>query len=190
MLSAAGIEPTPLTQRMVTSLDLGRKKWAKLSQQGRALLSSIVNARSQLDYVCSGANWAGLSHCAAVRTMVESSLLETRRDRSSELQTVLDDLQAVVRAMRAAVDEHRARVDRESLRRAADRSTAPLIARAEEAVGTFERELALRRELALELTLPAARLCVGPNKLLWAPPQEKELLARQAGALPIAACHR
>lgn len=161
MASAAGSEPTPSSQRMVTSLDLGRRKWAKLSQQGRALLSSIVNARSQLDYVGSSANWAGLSDCAAVRARVEASLLETRRDRSSELEVVLDELQAVVLAMRAAVDDHRARVDKEAARRP-DPSTAPLISHAEAAVGTFERELALRRELALEMTRPPARLCAGP----------------------------
>lgn len=161
MASAAGSEPTPSSQRMVTSLDLGRRKWAKLSQQGRALLSSIVNARSQLDYVGSSANWAGLSDCAAVRARVEASLLETRRDRSSELEVVLDELQAVVLAMRAAVDDHRARVGKEAARRP-DPSTAPLIAHAEAAVGTFERELALRRELALEMTRPPARLCAVP----------------------------
>ena len=60
MLSAAGAEPTPSSQRMQTSLDLGRKKWAKLSGRGRALLSALVNARSQLDFVGAGANWGAL----------------------------------------------------------------------------------------------------------------------------------
>jgi hypothetical protein len=161
MASASGSEPTLSSQRMVTSLDLGRKKWAKLSQRGRALLSSIVNARSQLDYVGSSANWASFSDCAVIRERVEASLLQTRRDRSSELVAVLDGLQAVVRAMREAVDDHRARVSKEAARRA-DPSTAPLIAHAEEAVKSFERELELRRELALELTSPPPRLCAGP----------------------------
>jgi len=160
---ATGQEPTPSSQRMITSLDLGGKKWAKLSQRGRAAMSSIANARSQLDFVGSGANWGALEGCSAVREQVEASLLSSRCTRSAELQVVLEELEAAVRAMRAAVDDHRGRVEKAAAARSdarrVDRSTAPLIARAYEAVATFERELLLRQDIAREIELPAERLC-------------------------------
>lgn len=163
MASAGGREPTASSQRMATSLELGRKKWAKASQRGRTLLTSIINTRSQLDYVSQSSNWGMLSGFTELRDRVEVSLLSSRRAWAVEMEEVLDELSTIVLAMRAAVDDHSARVNKEAARtggRPADSSTAPLIAHAYTAVGSFERELALRRDLAREIQQPAERLCV------------------------------
>jgi len=139
MLSPVGREPTPSSLRMLTSLELGRKRWVKFSQQGRAALSSHVNARSQLEYVRPAESWEGFAGVAgaagarAVRERTEARLIAQQRDRWGVLQSALDELSAVVSAMRVAVDEHSGRVGRAAAQpkaAPADPSTAPLLAQA------------------------------------------------------------
>lgn len=92
-----------VTDRTFTSLELGRRKWDKLSERGKLALTNFVNSRAKLGYA-HGPHWGPLSRCTELRHCVAISALRERHEAESELQCVINELDAVVTDMRAAAE--------------------------------------------------------------------------------------
>ena len=144
-------------QQGVTSLDLARHKWARLSSIGRAALTTCVNCELQLAHVHSE-HWA--AGCGAARRGAELRALRERREAHSRLRPVLDGLDAATADMGAAVRTMRDRLEAACrvLGRAASEtpllhteSASQLLSRSEALAAGFESEWRLRRDVAAEL---------------------------------------
>ena len=92
-----------VVDRTFTSLELGRRKWDKLSEQGKLALQGLVNSRSKLGYA-HGPSWGALSGCVSLRRGVAISALTERDEAVVEIQRVAAALDAVVAEMQIGAD--------------------------------------------------------------------------------------
>ena len=92
-----------VVDRTFTSLELGRRKWDKLSEQGKLALQRLVNSRSKLGYA-HGPSWGALSGCVSLRRGVAISALTERDEAAVEIQRVAAALDAVVAEMQIGAD--------------------------------------------------------------------------------------
>jgi hypothetical protein len=141
----------------LTTLDVCRRKWQAVGGQGKEALTGCVNSRLKLAHA-EGQNWpVGF---AAVRQGIMLRAMEQQRASEAAIGPVLQQLEEVVSSMRTAMDTLRTRL-RASMRVLGGQhhntalihgeSVASLLARAEEVVHSFGRELQLRRTLVAQL---------------------------------------
>ena len=166
MLSTARAEAELATLRRgfiqaFTSIELGRRTWAKLSDDGKRALVSCTNSSLRLAYA-EGAHWGTLGSSGEVRRGVALRALRQQQVSQAELRPVMAELEAVVAKMcettralgermcKAAATLGDART-RDVPLFEAGLSATELLARLDSFASAYARELQLRRALASEL---------------------------------------
>ena len=97
----------------ITSLELGRKKWAKLSDSGKLLLTAYTNGQVQQMHAEHRANWVPqLRGSAGLRRGVALRALEQQRMAQVELAPLMEELEDVVARMSGAVATLRSKLTR------------------------------------------------------------------------------
>ncbi|KAL1527153.1 hypothetical protein AB1Y20_015833 [Prymnesium parvum] len=137
-----------------TSLELGRRRWAKLSEEGKRALSHCTNSHLKLHYA------EGEPSASPVRRQLALRALQQQQRSQDEARALLAELEGVLVKMQEAVALLRRRVEQAEAGRSAVRDAAlfPSGLRAGDLLGCLEgftsayaREMALRRELVREL---------------------------------------
>lgn len=154
-----------------TSLDLSRRKWAALSAAGKAALSGVANAETQLDFATAPkAQLLPPCDCSRVRVGLARIATRKRAARRAELIPVFDGLEAVVADLGSNVTRMRERLAQAGESLGAERaaraplmhgeSAEQLLSHASAMLLAFERELELRKAVAVEIaggSTPPAR---------------------------------
>ena len=150
----------------ITTLDVLRRKWQIHSEAGRTALSGCVNARLRFAHAEAG-EWP--AEFRAVRSGVALRALHQQREAEENVGPVLIALETVVGEMRSANEA--LRVKAEQVMSGGSRHPHPLLAselllhgesieriisRTASVVRAYERELHLRRTIAVELAGVAA----------------------------------
>ena len=144
-----------------TSLELGRRTWARLSDDGKRALVSCTNSSLRLAYA-EGAHWGALGRCGEVRRGVALRALRQQQAAQTELQPVMAELEAIVakmcettRALGERLGKAAATLGDTRTREAplfdSGLSAVELLTRLDSIASAYARELELRRALASEL---------------------------------------
>ncbi len=147
-------------QQAITSIDLARHRWIKLSATGRSALTACVNCQLRLAHV-HGPRWPAAGGGGIVRSGVELRALRQRREAQDSLPPVLDGLDAAVAGMQAATNSMRERLSAAcGVLGEVEARNAPLLhtetgpqllARAEAMLRAYDTERRLRRAMAREI---------------------------------------
>jgi len=133
----------------ITTLDVCRRKWQALHTPGIKSLTSCVNGRLTLAHAESNAWPPGF---AAVRRGVACRANRERQTATDAIQPVLTSLEEIVASMRVATTTLRDKIHATLRGRPLSAEVEQLIASVEAMVGSFERELQLRRAVTAEIT--------------------------------------
>ena len=155
----------------LTSIDVCRRQWKTASAAGKQGLQECINARSLFGHA--EAVWTTAEEpswpirSATLRRGVATRALQQRSDGKAAVEGALAELEAIVGRMRGAVAKMSASLDA-AARSAAlgerarsealvhTESATAIIARIEAVVAEYDREVQLKRALAVELVKAAS----------------------------------